>query len=104
VQERSEAGIHQANPPNERSQQELSPMRRLHHPRPQFFASWIFEALTEELQEGREYGAEIDLVVHRLFRDGAEPLVSASSPLPPARPGHCDVAELSSLLEGDDRG
>jgi hypothetical protein len=74
-----------------------------HPPRPRFFESWIFEALTEELAEDGEDASGIDLVLDRLFRDGAQPLVM-SSELPGALcSARCDVAELSSLLEGDGR-
>jgi hypothetical protein len=77
-------------------------MRYYDHSRPRHFESWIFDALIEELADDREDASGIDLVLDRLFRDGAEPLVSPSEP--PARPAFCEVAELSSLLEGDDRG
>jgi hypothetical protein len=70
--------------------------------RPRFLESWIFEALIEELAEDREDASGIDLVLDRLFRDGAEPLVMESD-LPGALSTRCDVAELSSLLEGDGR-
>lgn len=74
-----------------------------HPSRPHFFESWIFEALTEELPEDSEDASGIDLVLDRLFRDGAQPLLP--SDLPGARCAtRCDVGELSSLLEGDGRG
>jgi hypothetical protein len=71
--------------------------------RPRFFESWISEALIEELAEDREDASGIDLVLDRLFRDGAQPLVMQSD-LPGALGStRCDIAELSSLLEGDGR-
>jgi hypothetical protein len=74
-----------------------------HPSRPHFFESWIFEALTEELAEDREDASGIDLVLDRLFRDGAQPLVTLSELPTVLGSTRCDVAELSSLLEGDGR-
>lgn len=78
-------------------------MRHHAHSRPRFFESWIFEALTEELAEDRPDAGAINLVLDRLFRDGATPLVHPSTRPAFVRPARCEVAELSALLEGDDR-
>ncbi len=48
-------------------------MRHHVHSRPRFFESWIFDALTEELAEDRPDASAINLVLDRLFRDGATP-------------------------------
>ena len=78
-------------------------MRHYSHSRPRFFEHWIFEALTEELADDREDASGFNLVLDRLFRAGSEPLVKPSARPAPVGPARCDVAELSRLLEGDDR-
>jgi hypothetical protein len=64
---------------------------------------WIIDALTEELTDDLEVegACRVELVAERLFRVGAEPLVVSSRPPPAPPPRRCDVAELSSLLEGE---
>jgi hypothetical protein len=77
-------------------------MRHHDYSRPRFFESWIFEALTEELAEDRADATGIELVLDRLFRAGAKPLVKPRTLPAVVRPARCDIAELSRLLEGDD--
>ena len=52
-------------------------------------------------KKGDQDESGIDLVLERLFRAGAEPLVNTSGRPVLAEPARCDVAELSQLLEGD---
>ena len=77
-------------------------MRRHDRSRSPFLEAWIFEALTEELAEDRQDASGIDVVLDRLFREGAQPLVNPSTLRATVRPARCDIAELGSLLEGED--